>query len=57
MYDMIALVYGEEKKVHKKPKLSDVFVMNKKKSNVNNKKKKTDGKDSQGNKKKKPENK
>ena len=54
---MIALVYGEEKKVHKKPKLSDVFVMNKKKSNLNNKKKKTDGKDSKGNKKKKPENK
>ena len=51
----MALMNGE-KKTPRKPKLSDVFEMDKKKSIVNNKKKKTktNGKDITGNKKKKP---
>jgi hypothetical protein len=55
MNDLMALMNGE-KKTPKKPKLSDVFVMDKKISVVNNKKKKTktNGKDITGNKKKKP---
>jgi hypothetical protein len=55
MNDLMALMYGE-KKTPKKPKLSDVFVMDKKKSDVKNKKKKTktNGKDITGDKKKKP---
>jgi len=51
----MALMYSE-KKTQKKPKLSDVFVMDKKISVVKNKQKKTktNGKDITGDKKKKP---
>lgn len=53
MYDLMTMMYGEKKEIKKKQKLSDVFVMSKKKSVVKNKKQKTNGKDPQGNKKKK----
>ena len=55
MNDLMALM-NVDKKTPKKPKLSDVFVMDKKISDVNNKKKKTktNGKDITGDKKKKP---
>jgi hypothetical protein len=55
MNDLMALMYSE-KKTQKKPKLSDVFVMDKKISVVKNKQKKTktNGKDITGDKKKKP---
>lgn len=52
MYDLMTMMYGDKKEIVKKPKLSDVFVIDKKKSVVN-KKKKTNGKDITRNKKKK----
>jgi hypothetical protein len=54
MYDLIGISKNDKVK---KLKLSDVFEMDKKKSSVNNKKKKTNGKDFKGNKKKKPKSK
>ena len=53
MYDLMTMMYGDKKEIVRKPKLSDVFVIDKKKSVVNNKKKKTNGKDIGRDKKKK----
>lgn len=56
MYDLVSMIIEDKKESVRKPKLSDVFVMDKKKSVVKNKQKKTktNGKDITGNKKKKP---
>ena len=49
----MTMMYGGKKEIVRKPKLSDVFVIDKKKSVVNNKKKKTNGQDIGRDKKKK----
>lgn len=56
MYDVVSMIIEDKKESIRKPKLSDVFVMDKKKSVVKNKQKKTktNGKDITGDKKKTP---
>ena len=56
MYDVVSMIIEGKKESVRKPKLSDIFVMDKKKSVVKNKQKKTktNGQDITGDKKKKP---